>query len=467
MYLRKVISFGDSWAKLDENILQIDEIKGFIAKITLDSIRAMPDRFRNEVNDDVNPRKLYRCWEEIINESDWVSSRRYLRDDRENQKYYGFLGDCSEDVSVRLITHRDLMNRWLFSTTPIAYKNSVINIPIAILLNDDADRAINEDKRRGFMSATFERTVEELQALAPLSQSHPFVVMGISFEDGDLEIMEIESELGIAEKQIVINRSIEFPPEFHSAGIGILSYFGTVLREKYPEQEAKVKIEQDGHVVRMIIETKDGDKETIEKALQEYELVVTGERAPETLYEDNALKILELKTELRVAYTKIEAQRDLLIHKGEEISTLKSLFENSLTQSNQQPLALSVSPVINVTSTQTTNATINNEILDISDEIKSLIDKSGEDAGTELRLLDLNSSIENIEPTATPEVVKSSVGLTKLKRFIDDANDTGSDVNKFFENISGGIDKLRNLGCRYNSLAEWCGAPQIPSALLR
>ncbi|MDN3377493.1 MULTISPECIES: hypothetical protein [unclassified Pseudoalteromonas] len=466
MYIRKVISFEGSWTQLDKHISQFNDIKSFISQVTLENIRKTPDRFRNEINDEINPRKLFGCWEEIIKNSEWVSSRSYLADDRNNRKYYGYLGDCLKDISVRFITHRDLVNRWLFSTTPIAYKNSVINIPVAVMLTTDAEEAIHGDKRRSMMSANFEKTVEELQALAPLSQSHPFVIIGVSFDDGALEVIDIESELGIAEKQVVINRSIEFPPEFHSAGIGILSYFGTVLREKYPDQEAKVKIEQDGHMVRMVIETEDGNKEIIEKALQEYELVVTGEKPPEAFY-DNALKVIELKTELRVAYTKIEAQRDLLIHKGQELSTLKSLFENSLSRPNEQPLSLNFSPVINVTTTQTNTTVINNDILDVADEIKSLISKSGDDSGTELRLLDLNSSIENIDATSSPEEVKNSVGLTKLKRLIDDALNTGSDLNDFFEKISGGVDKLKGLAFKYNSIAEWCGAPQIPSAFLK
>lgn len=466
MYIRKIISFEDSWAKLDNNIDQVDDIRKFIGEMTLENIRNTPDRFRGELIDEINPRKVFRCWDEILKKSEWVSSRKYLAEDRENRKYYGYLGDCFNDVSVRFITHRDLVNRWLFSTSPIAYKNSIINIPVAIMLTEDAENIIHEDKHKSMMSANFEKTVEELQALAPLSQSHPFVIMGISFDDGDLEIVEVESELGIAEKQVVINRSIEFPPEFHSAGIGILSYFGTVLREKYPDQEAKVKIEQDGNMVRMVIETKDGNKEIIEKALQEYELVVTGDKAPEDLY-DNALKVIELKTELRVAFTKIEAQRDLLIHKGQELSTLKSLFENSLSRVNEQPLSLTVSPVINVTSNQTNSMVINNDILDIADEIKSLISKSGEDAGTELRLLDLNSAMENIDATSYPEEVKSSIGFTKLKRFIDDAVGAGNDVNSFFKKISGGVEKLKGLACKYNSIAEWCGAPQVPTALLK
>lgn len=465
MYIRKIISFEDSWEKLDNNVEQINDINSFIKSITVERIRETDERFgRKEVNDELNLSKFHRCWEEILKASNWIQARKYLSDDVENRSYYGYLGHCSEDISLRIITHRDLVNRWLFSSTPIAYKNSIINIPVAIMLTQEAEGILWGERRPSMMTANIEKTVAELKALSPLSHSHPFVVIGISFEEGDIDVVNIESELGIAEKQIVINRAIEFPPEYHSAGLGILSYFGTVLREKYPEQEAKVKIEQDDLNVRMIIETKDGNREIIEKALQEYELVVTGEKPPESLY-DNALKVIELKTELRVAYTKIEGQRDLLAHKGEELSNLKNLFENALSNNSQSP-TLTVSPVINVTASQTNNAVINNDILDVADEIKSLISKSGNDAGTELRLLDLNESVDHMNSTASPDEVKSSIGLTKLKRFIEEATTVGSDANKFFENISCGADKLKSLACKYNSIAEWCGAPQIPKVFV-
>ncbi|NRG06304.1 hypothetical protein HRJ46_23670, partial [Vibrio coralliilyticus] len=66
------------------------------------------------------------------------------------------------------------------------------------------------------------------------------------------------------ENEDVIERSIVFPPEYHQAGLGILNYFGTYINEKYPEQNARVKIEQHGLTVRMIVETESGSREVLE-----------------------------------------------------------------------------------------------------------------------------------------------------------------------------------------------------------
>jgi hypothetical protein len=120
-----------------------------------------------------------------------------------------------------------------------------------------------------------------------------------TFCDHALKVVELTAEFDTTGRQIVINRSIEFPPQYHQAGLGILSYFGTVLREKYPDHNAAVRIEQDGLTVRLIVESETGDRQIIEKALEEYELVVRGEAAPDEFFQSRA-KVLELKNELRI-----------------------------------------------------------------------------------------------------------------------------------------------------------------------
>ncbi len=52
-----------------------------------------------------------------------------------------------------------------------------------------------------------------------------------------------------------IARSIEFPPGYKQAGTSILNYFGEVLEQKYPDKDVKVRIEQHGLKVTMVIES--------------------------------------------------------------------------------------------------------------------------------------------------------------------------------------------------------------------
>ncbi|MCP4023838.1 MAG: pentapeptide repeat-containing protein, partial [Desulfobacteraceae bacterium] len=97
----------------------------------------------------------------------------------------------------------------------------------------------------------------------------------------DIARIKVEKDVFIIDNQNdrdFINRSIEFPPEYKQAGISILNYFSEVLKTKYPDTNATVQIKQDGLKVIMTIDPGDGNKEIIEKALDEYGLVVRGQK---------------------------------------------------------------------------------------------------------------------------------------------------------------------------------------------
>lgn len=141
-----------------------------------------------------------------------------------------------------------------------------------------------------------------------------------------------------------IQRAIEFAPGDKQAGIAILSYFSDIIRRKYPGVDAKVTIEQEDRFVRMIIETPDGQKEKIEKALWEYGLVVQGKMKPEELISD-PLAVLELKNKLEIARLELDQTRRLLTHAEststnriasleKQVETLHSLVGETLKGTN-------------------------------------------------------------------------------------------------------------------------------------
>ena len=73
-----------------------------------------------------------------------------------------------------------------------------------------------------------------------------------------------------------VQRVIEFPPELKQAGIGILSYFSEVLKQRYPAHEMAVRIEQFGTKVRLTVDSPSGWRDTIEHDLETYGRVVVG-----------------------------------------------------------------------------------------------------------------------------------------------------------------------------------------------
>jgi hypothetical protein len=108
-----------------------------------------------------------------------------------------------------------------------------------------------------------------------------------------------------------IIRSIEFPPEYREAGTSVLTYFSHVLKSKYPGTSIKVTIEQNDLTLRMIIDTPTGQREIIEKTLEEYGMVITGKMEPESFLSD-PLEVMALKNKLEIADLELRQMRKLL-----------------------------------------------------------------------------------------------------------------------------------------------------------
>jgi len=138
------------------------------------------------------------------------------------------------------------------------------------------------------------------------------VILAFGEKETPLHVEEIEpDQRAIFRDQGVIEKSIVFPQEYYQAGVSILSYFGEVLRQKHPSLRAKVRIEQEGLKVRLHIETAAGDKEIIEKTLQEYAVVIAEQAPPESLL-DGKLQIAALQQKLELANMEIRYNQQLL-----------------------------------------------------------------------------------------------------------------------------------------------------------
>ncbi|MEB3311468.1 MAG: leucine-rich repeat domain-containing protein [Snowella sp.] len=107
-----------------------------------------------------------------------------------------------------------------------------------------------------------------------------------------------------------IERSIEFPPEYWTAGTSILSYFSHILSVKYPDQNIKVRIEQEGLLLRMIIDTPEGEKDIIEQTFNDYIMVISRTLPPESLL-DNPYEVMALKNKLEIAELELRQAKEL------------------------------------------------------------------------------------------------------------------------------------------------------------
>jgi response regulator of citrate/malate metabolism len=124
------------------------------------------------------------------------------------------------------------------------------------------------------------------------------------------EILRLQKLLELDLNNKII-RSIEFEPEYYQAGLSILSYFNTIVSQKYPDIKIKVKIEQEGSAVRMLIETPDGEKEKVEKTLVEYGLVVLGQISPESFL-PSPYEVMALKNKIEISALELRQSKELL-----------------------------------------------------------------------------------------------------------------------------------------------------------
>jgi hypothetical protein len=337
------------------------------------------------------------------------------------------------------------VNAWLYTTAPAIVNYCKVEVPVVIIPLRAA-----------------EKVSEGLGALSPISHPSPFLVLGISIRPCNVNVIELKGGENINFRQIIVNRAIEFPPQYHQACLGVLSYFGSVLREKYPSQEATVRIEQDGLVVRLIVESENGNREVIEKALEEYELVLRGEVQPEEFFVSSS-KVLELKNELRIAQLRIDYQRDMMQLQGQQVSSLQQLIGHALSSRNHPKIMFS--PSIIVSNTLNSEFRVRDAISDANSDLEELIAADVDDS-IKMRLLDLRSALDMARLNGKPDAVANSSGIKKLRALVEDTFKNGSKISESLKTIEGGIETAQSLGRKYNAIAEWCGIPQIPSALL-
>lgn len=324
MFINKVISYNSGWDYLVGRGSAHDEIVEAISRINRDLLLD-PEYVRSSYidknrNPSITPFSFHRAWEKLMEELGWGGYR--MRSDTPGGINV-YVRNMKHRVSSKMMaTDRMMMfPNWVLVETPRVANADLCDLSV-LIVPMESETEIYEDPRRLGPIFTFERSYAQLNDLLPLNQNEPFVILGISSEKMAIDVSEYLPN----NSENTIERVLEFPKEHYQAGIGILSYFGEIIKQKYPNIDAKVRIEQDGNIVRMTINAPDGSKETIEKTLEEYALVVTNNAPPESLLEDK-LQIHALKNKLSIAELEVRQARDLLqiseMHHGGRIRSLE------------------------------------------------------------------------------------------------------------------------------------------------
>ncbi len=217
----------------------------------------------------------------------------------------------------------------------------------------------------------------------------------------------------------------------------------------------------------MTIETKDGDPEVIEEALDKYGLVVRGEMPIEEFTEDKLL-VLELKDELRTAKNKVERYQDQLEYQNEDIKDFKEMLKLALDKPApiievKPDIDVTVNPIIqnDFEAKVSNNIQISQEFSGIQDEFKELLDRLSGDSEDFKEIENIQNGLKKIEGKPPEEVEKSSI-MGTFKSFLKKLESAEEGVGRTINGVKDGVETARKLASHYNKIAQWCGLPIVP-----
>ena len=141
----------------------------------------------------------------------------------------------------------------------------------------------------------------------------------------------------------IIKRTLAFPKEYLHAAATILSSISDYVRTRYPEGDANVSISQDKDRIIVLIKSKSGDPEIIERLLSEFGLAVSGKVGVNELPISEVDK-LRLQAALDFSQLQLKLTNDTLALLKEQNLRLLGLSERqtSVAQSLSKSIQMSL-----------------------------------------------------------------------------------------------------------------------------
>ncbi|RNC79376.1 MAG: hypothetical protein ED557_14940 [Balneola sp.] len=260
-------------------------------------------------------------------------------------------------------------------------------------------------------------------------------------------IEQVQSMINDYSSPETFSRSIEFEPEHFDFGAEVLRYFGTYLREKYPDEKPRVRIEQQERIVKLFVNTESGEEEVVEKAFNEYGLMMSGAVKPDQYFNDPIL------------IAKYENKIDLLNHELVSMQRIIKLQENNL-EKFMKLLEKSVSSSTNVNFSLSNSAYINQmismeqDITAITDLLEQIATSLKEETLVHTELQSLIRDLEQLKNETDPEAIKKSSGMKKLWGFVDKFNDGHTFAENVFKTGKKGQELVVKLAPQILELLE-------------
>ncbi|WP_421175192.1 hypothetical protein [Aeromonas enteropelogenes] len=349
LYINKVFNVGCAWEMLRENnATELSELQVALANLGyVDSIKEMKDGVLSNLND-----MEWRCRNYAFGAR--ASFKEFkAAPSKPNMINMGALkGEVAIDIGMNIPASLD---SWVTFRSKSA--SSLGLIPVLIMPLD-----VGKDSS---FRMSFDYVVQRIQYL-DIVEGNSFLILGCSYDYSDIEVIDSDK---------VIRRTITFEPHQIQAGVGLLSYFSEVLKQRCSEANSKVSIEQDGEKVRLRIKSAAGTEHKVEALLNEYGEVLNGTRQPEQLMTDQ-VQLLSLQNKLDMAAMEVKHQQSIL-------ALTKSNYDQRIFSLEEQ-----VADLKHMLSESITSHRI------AQDQVSKLIDKYGSNSDVELELLGLAKKLD-------------------------------------------------------------------------
>lgn len=287
--------------------MELMEIENSLDGITKETIEQNWDH-KNNIKFTIHG--ITQMWNDAMRRKKWLHHKRKLA----NPKAGGFfIRNVKNKVAVKMLTTNGTigqeLEKFMLLDAPRAQDLGICDLFVLVVPADDVLEIYPASDENPFVF-TESNCRAQLEEMFLINNSS-FVILFFSQEHSDISVEEFALKSRNS-ANTTIDRSLVFPSEYYQAGVTALSNFGEVLRDKYPDINARVRIEQEGNIVRMHIDLPNGETDTVEETLEKYFLVVSKKQPAESLF-DNPLKIAKLENKLDLIDAELRSTEKLYL----------------------------------------------------------------------------------------------------------------------------------------------------------
>ncbi|EKO3819890.1 hypothetical protein NTH40_001408 [Vibrio harveyi] len=318
LFINKVFNVCGAWDRLQKNAHdEFSELVSIMGELP-DALHVSSNHL--ELKDTVEKRLKNIGWksrEGFLLAATALNFRKF-KGTPNNLPFLVYKGDLGVDFPMHNPSYFD---SWATYKSKVAKDHDVIPILCLPLF----------DEKMPKQRMTYEYATERLRYI-DIVEGNQFIILGYS---------DLETEIEVVDADSIVRRTITFEPHQVQAGVGLLSYFSEVLKQKCSESNSKVSIEQDGEKVRLMIKSEAGMEHRVEALLNEYGEVLNGTLPAEQFITDQ-VQLLSLQRKLDMAALEVKHQQDILaltkvnydqriVTLEEQVSGLRQMLSDSIT----------------------------------------------------------------------------------------------------------------------------------------